>query len=355
MIYENLKDIFNLRLSENEFSTNQIKLILNCLDSVMVDYELTSKETSIATINSEDRVLLVNLFLSAKSLTWMSEMTSENFKISLIGKYGLFTLINKTPGEIRPLDIYHYFDLSQKLRLMNGESKASNETLNGYRTRFNTFFSWCVSRHLLQNNPIEMVDKFPEDKKLRDYCDREELEKIRHACLTSRESAIVETMIVTGARISEIASMKIEDIDMIKNEIKIVCGKNHKGRIVSINARAKSALEEYFNSSKPFSGIKFCDINKNMPLFPSTKAPYKKITSNALRNTFEKIVSRTNIVDAKHITPHSMRHSCITILLEDMPIEQVSQYAGHCDISTTQRYNNTPKQLIVDRVKQIAI
>lgn len=355
MIYENMKDTFVLKLNGCGFNKDQIRLITHALDMSMEGYELTSRETAVATTDGKTTELLVELYLSSKGQIWKSEETAKEYRSYMCGRYGLFTLTGKTPGEIKPLDISLYFEQSQRMREMDGVERASNESLNCYRKAFNSFYNWCTERHLLADNPIKMIEKFEESDKLRDYCDRDELEELRGACYSPREKALVETMIITGARRAELANMELGNLDMNKGEIIIRCGKGHKDRIVSINARCRKALIEYFNTTAPFKGNMISMMPKNTPLFPSTKSPYGKVQPVSIAKTFTTIVSRTSLNDNKHITAHSMRHSCITLLLEDMPIEQVSKYAGHAEIATTQRYNNTSHQITLDRVKNIAI
>ncbi len=354
-MYENMKDTFILKLSNEGFGRDEIKKITHALDMSMVGYELTSRETAVTTTGGENTNLLVDLFLHSKGQVWKSAATADEYRSYMVGKYGLFTLTGKTPAEIKPLDVSLYFDYSQSLRDMDGISRASNETLNCYRKAFNSFYEWCCERHLLSDNPIRLVEKFEVAEKLRDYCDRDELEELRSVCYTPWEKALVETAIITGARRAELASMTLGNLDLSRNEIIIREGKGKKDRVVSINARCKKALLDYFAEFKAFKGKCIALMPKNTPLFPITKAPYTAITPSALGAAFKRIVARTSINDNKHITTHSMRHSCITLLLEDLPIEQVSRYAGHSEISTTQRYNNTAHQVTLDRVKNIAI
>ena len=191
MTYENMKDAFILKLSGCGFDRENIRKITNALDMSMAGYELTSRETALTTTDSENTNILVDLFLHSKGQVWKSEATVEEYKSYIVGRYGLFTLTNKTPGEVRPLDVKAYFDESQRMREMDGIGRASNETLNCYRKAFNCFYEWCVERHLLSDNPIRLVEKFEVAEKLRDYCDRDELEELRAACYTPWEKALV--------------------------------------------------------------------------------------------------------------------------------------------------------------------
>lgn len=355
MTYENMKETFILKLNGCGFDRDQIKAITHALDMSMYGYELVSKETAVANIGSQTTDMLVELFLSSKSQVWKSEETVKEYRGYMCGRYGLFTLTGKTPAEIKPLDVSIYFDYSQKLRVMDGNEKASNESLNCYRKAFNSFYNWCIQRKLLSDNPIDMVEKFEESEKLRDYCDRDELEELRSVCYTPWEKALLETAIITGARRAELANITLGNLDLIHNEITIKEGKGKKDRVVSINARCKKAITDYLAEFKGFKGKNLMLLPKDTPLFPTTKAPYTKMKPCSIGAAFKKIVDRTDINEMKHITTHSMRHSCITLLLEDLPIEQVSKYAGHANIATTQRYNNTPHQVTLDRVKNIAI
>lgn len=353
-MYEKMKAELVLKLRDNGLDKDTITIVSRCLDNTFAGrYDVTSQETALATQQDIGENFLVNLYLASQSQFWQSEGTEENYRFYLVGRYGLFTICRKSPAEIRGIDIVAYFIAADKQRQLDGQEIPSNRTKNKYLQTFSSFYNWAIKKRFLQTNPTEEIEKFPEDVKQRDYADRDELEILRSVCHTPAESALVEVLLITGARRAEITAITLGDIDWVNRRIDIQCGKGHKERWVAFNSRTGEALKHYFNRTKPFKGQDIRTMPKSTPLF--CKSNGLPLQPNTLARRFTEIVKRAEI-SGKHITCHSMRHSCITLMLdEQIPIEQVAQYAGHANIQTTTVYNNTPKEKILNRMSNLTI
>lgn len=353
-MYDRMKMEFITKMRHAGLEKDIIATVTRCLDSVMADrYEVTGAETALVPADEYGQNFLLELYLNSQAQFWLNDGTEENYRYQLLGRYGFFTLCHKTPAEVKPLDIVAYFVRADEQRKLDRQDIPSNRTKNRYLQCLNTFYTWAIEKKLLSDNPVKSVQKFPEDINQRDYADRDELEILRNACVDNMERALVEVMLITGARRAEVAAMTIGDIDWDNRTIDIKCGKGHKERYVAFNSRANMAIRNYLRTEKPYKGKSISELDKSLPLFGTVSgAP---IAPASLAARFTKIVKRAEI-DEKHITCHSMRHSCITLLLEEgTPIEQVRQYAGHADIKTTTIYDNTDKQKILSKVSKIAI
>ena len=175
------------------------------------------------------------------------------------------------------------------------------------------------------------VEAIEYTKAVRKELTAREVEKLRIACGSDvRDNAILEVFLATGCRVSEVAGMKIEDID-IKEECIRVLGKGDKERIVFLGARAIEFLEQYLGDRR--SG----------PVFLSLRAPHQGVKKNALENIIRKIAERAGV--EKRVFPHLLRHTFATHALnKGMPLAGLCDLMGHASVETTRIYAKNSRQ-----------
>ncbi len=170
------------------------------------------------------------------------------------------------------------------------------------------------------------------------------------------DKALIEFMYATGARISEIAALHLDDIDFASSNVRLF-GKGRKERIVPLYPAAIDAMKEYIKEARPHrlpATVKENDDPRNRMLnlndtsvFISPK--HRPMTASSLRNRFEKIICQAGLSGA--ITPHTMRHTFATELLQGgADLRSVQELLGHASLSTTQIYTH----LSVNRLKEAA-
>lgn len=144
-----------------------------------------------------------------------------------------------------------------------------------------------------------------------------------------RDKAMLEMLYATGIRVSELISLKMEDINLSLEYIK--CKKGEKTRIIPFGSAAKKALESYVKegryilAEKNDSDIFFLNCNGK----PMTRQGFWKIVKGYAKKAGIE----------KEITPHMLRHSFAAHLLENgADLQSVQEMLGHSDISTTQMY-----------------
>ena len=166
------------------------------------------------------------------------------------------------------------------------------------------------------------------------------MEIILKSKLSKRNKAIIELMYAAGLRVSELCSLELQNIDLNSKYVRCV-GKGSKERIVPIGNKAIKALQEYLKEREYI-------LKKNnktkAPLFIRDNA--KKIT----RIEVYEIINNLGKLINKKITPHVLRHSFATHLLENgADLRIVQELLGHSDVSTTQLYTHVSKK----RLKEI--
>jgi len=152
-----------------------------------------------------------------------------------------------------------------------------------------------------------------------------------------RDIIIVELLFATGARVSEIAELKKDNINLFTGNI-LIKGKGNKERIIQVcNQETITILKNYYelcNRSKK-NGTGYFLVNRFG----------RKLSDQSIRNVVKKLSRRAGI--NRRITPHVFRHSFATLLLErDVDIKYIQSLLGHSSITTTQIYTH------VNRLKQ---
>jgi site-specific recombinase XerD len=153
-----------------------------------------------------------------------------------------------------------------------------------------------------------------------------EHDKQAPAWAPERDAAILETFYSSGMRLSELASLNVEDIDVI-TECARVIGKGRKERICPLGSPALNAIQRYRVKAGVHGG----------PLFLSKLR--KRITLQSLGDVVEKYWKRSGL--PVHVTPHKLRHSFATHLLNNgADLRAVQTLLGHASLSTTQIYTH---------------
>lgn len=156
-----------------------------------------------------------------------------------------------------------------------------------------------------------------------------------------RDKAALELMYATGVRVSELVGLQVDSLNLEIGFIRCI-GKGNKERIVPIGRQAKDALQRYLDRSRP----KLVKADLSKALFLSRLG--KKISRQSFWKMIKRYARMANI--KKQITPHTLRHSFATHLLErGADLRVVQEMLGHADISTTQIYTHINK----DRLKSI--
>ncbi|MGC8644737.1 MAG: site-specific tyrosine recombinase/integron integrase [Thermoplasmata archaeon] len=165
--------------------------------------------------------------------------------------------------------------------------------------------------------------------KVPNYLTGEEVRSILSSCNDVRERLMVKLLVYTGIRVSELCSLRLNDIDLNGRTIKIRSGKGDKDRLVVFSEEVVPDLRSYMSYSR--------SVRKGEFLFPTSRS--RKISPVTVERIIRSVVARSGV--QKKVTPHTFRHTFATSLLRngaDLRIIQV--LLGHSSISTTQIYTH---------------
>ena len=201
-------------------------------------------------------------------------------------------------------------------------------TTDHVRTVINSFYGWCVSEEYLHRNPAASIPVIKVPKKKLKPLKQIELERIRKACKTPRERALVDVLFSSGVRVSEAASLLLEDINWQERSMLVRHGKGDKERIVYFNPEAEISIKNYLDSRDGNSDYLFC----------KSRAPYTGVSRNTLETEIAKIRKRVPGLSVKP-TPHTFRRTTATTACDrGMPVQEIQQLLGHATIETTMKY-----------------
>lgn len=205
------------------------------------------------------------------------------------------------------------------------------------------FFIFLNNENILKQDLIEYVDLPKAEKKLPKFLSISEIERIfiyldkQQDYNSLRLSTMLEILYATGLRVSELVSLKLTDLRYNnKKEIAdflVVNGKGNKERIVPLNKLAKQKLLQYLDLRK----VK--DL-ENSPFLFLSRATKNHITRQRFAQLLKEVAPLVKI-DKNRISPHIIRHSFATHLLENgMDLRLLQEILGHSDISTTEIYTH---------------
>lgn len=212
----------------------------------------------------------------------------------------------------------------------------SKQTISRKIIAIKEFHKFLYSEKISDEDPAKFIDLPKPSKPLPVVLSKDEISKMLESIETDtplglRNKAMIETLYASGLRISELVGLSIADIHLREKYI-VVVGKGNKERMVPLGDMAVIALRNYIEKGRPFLSKKpgntlFYNYQGN-PI--SRQSLYKYIVKLAKDNGIE-----------KEISPHTIRHSFATHLLEGgTDLRIVQELLGHEDISTTQIYTH---------------
>ncbi|MDP8298883.1 MAG: site-specific tyrosine recombinase XerD [Candidatus Tantalella remota] len=221
------------------------------------------------------------------------------------------------------------------------DSELSSSSIARNLAALKTFWKFLVAEQIVKENVAAVVETPRTWKNIPDVLNREEVEKLLSAppnkgWMGVRDRAILELMYAAGLRVSEVKDLKKTSVNLDAGFVKCM-GKGGKERIVPIGKVAEKAIDRYIRTSR----VKLNKKTEDDHLFLSRLG--KMISRQSLWKMIQKYATQSGI--KKHITPHTLRHSFATHLLEGgADLMGVQEMLGHADISTTQVYTHVNKE-----------
>jgi len=222
------------------------------------------------------------------------------------------------------------------------EKGLSANSISRALVAIKVFYRFLLKEQVIKQDPTSILDSPKLWKRLPDVLGIEEVEKLvtkpdLKDLFGIRDRAILELLYATGIRVSEMINLNLGDLNLDVGFLKCI-GKGSKERITPLGKKAKEALARYLQNVRPKLAQ---SKSHNNGLFLTRLG--KKMTRQMVWKIVKKYARLCNI--KKDITPHTLRHSFATHLLErGADLRIVQELLGHANISTTQIYTHVDKE-----------
>ena len=276
------------------------------------------------------------------------EVTKELLRYFEIGKLGsnksketiiqyervalqLCDLLDKELNMITTEDVNYFLVMYKNIH------GVSDYTMEYKRLCLSSIFTYLYKNKKINENPMDRIEPITYEKKVKQSLTDEEFERLVLACKDRREIALIYFLVNTGVRVSELANLKLSNIDFERKRA-LVLGKRSKQRYVYFDARTKVRIMDYIEHDR--KDVDFENgrmIHKpDAPLIASEKGGYHAIKKNAIERIIRNIGEKSMII---RIHPHLFRATYATNMLKKgVDIQVIAKLLGHSKVETTSLY-----------------
>jgi len=238
---------------------------------------------------------------------------------------------------ITPLDLRGYL---AELR----RADYSRATVARKIATLRSFYKFLARQGEVQANPVKVIRTPRQEKRLPKFLSAADVERLLNApsgkdMLSLRDSAMLEMLYSTGMRVSELVGMNLEDVDPI-GECARVRGKGKRERFAPLGSYAIRSLNRYLEARAA------CGVRDAEAVFINRHG--RRLSSRSVRRKLDKYLRLAGLEG--HATPHTLRHSFATHMLErGADLRAVQELLGHRSLSTTQIYTH----VTASRLKEV--
>ena len=246
--------------------------------------------------------------------------------------------LGETPWEKTDLLALRRFSAGQR------ESGLSKVTIARRVATIRSFFRFLHREGHVPANPALGLLRPKQDRHLPSFLSVEETSRLMQAPVgdsfaAARDRAILETLYSTGLRVSELVGLKVRDVDLIGGTLRTI-GKGKKERLVPVGSYSIQAIRGYLKTLTPERSEPDC------PLFQNRRRG--RLTDRSVRRILNRYLTQVSV--ARRISPHSLRHSFATHLLDrGADLRSVQELLGHSSLTTTQIYTH----VTTERLKKV--
>lgn len=291
------------------------KAVTGIVNDIIIElgkYSVTYTGTEVG-FHDDGNDKLIRLYLG----TIYTEGKSKN----TIGTYGydlkrFFNDVNKPAKDVNVYDI--------RLWLAEMQKTVSMSTCATYRACLNAFFAWLTAEEIINKNPVAKIKPIKYQVSSEVAFSEVEVDALRRSCKTERERAVLEVLLATGMRVTELADLNINDIDLSKKSIVIRHGKGNKQRAVYFTDLCAVHIVKYLKTR-----------TDNYPQFLLTRN-HTRMNKNTLGSEMQRVANRAG-VEGMHC--HRLRKTnAVNLLSRGVDIRTIQMLLGHANLDVTTRY-----------------
>lgn len=290
------------------------------IEGILAGYSI-KRESAKMKCNLQKRIAS---FLAAKKIDGLSPRTLKSYRDNL---NAFAKRVDKHVANINADDIREYIGYLVDRGL-------ADTTLQLHVNILRTFFAWLTLEEIIKRNPMLKIKSIKVDKlRARRPLTAEQLERLRDECQTYKEKALVEFLVSSGCRLSEVIGIQVDQVNWHERSV-VVLGKGNKERTVYFSVRAKVMLQAYLEQRRGGEA-----------LFASSRAPYGPMQDRAVQKILKSLGERAAI--PRRVHPHILRHTFASNAINaGMDITIIQQLLGHSDPKTTLIYAELSPRMV---------
>lgn len=280
----------------------------------------------------------------------VSEHTLRNYASDLQQFLDYLAPLNPGTGVRRDVDLKEIDHITIREWLSRLHDKQKKKTSVARKlAALRTFFQFLVREGVVEMNPAKLVSTPRLEKKLPTHLSVEDAVRFietpdLNTDLGLRDRAILEFLYGTGIRVSELTKLDVTDVDF-KNKLIRVTGKRRKQRIVPFGDPALHSLFSYLSVRQAFLNEAPLAERDSKALFLNYQGT--RITTRSVGRMVDKYISIC--AGIHNISPHSLRHSFATHLLDSgADLRDIQELLGHARLSTTQVYTHVSMEKLIE-------
>jgi len=229
------------------------------------------------------------------------------------------------------------------------EQGKSSRTIARNIASIRAFHQFLLREKVAEQDPSVHIETPQLERTLPKVLNLQEVERLLEAPMLTthyglRDKAMLELLYATGIRVSELIGLNLDDAHLTMGFVRCI-GKGNKERIIPLGRTAATAIQEYLDKGRP----QFIKNQREESLFVNHHG--RRLTRQGFWKILKGLTKEAGI--EKDLTPHTLRHSFATHLLENgADLRAVQEMLGHSDISTTQIYTHVTKTRLKDVYSQ---
>lgn len=308
-----------------DLSPAQMEKLENVLCITLHGKKITEERNELTSTGEDGDVAKINMFLGSKKTTGRADGTLQQYSREI---YSMLDFLGKRLEDITAMDLRYYYAVMRERR---GIQMSTMQTRIHY---LSSFWDFLTLERLVPDNPVRRIGGLKVETTVKKPFAQEELEALRLHCDRSRDRALVEFLLATGLRVSELCKLDVGDIDFYRMEF-YVRGKGGKERLCLLDDIAKFHLKRYLRDRMRRERMSEDDLRRQ-PLFVATKAPHTRMTIAGVQYLLKELGRKAAV---ENVHPHRFRRTFACDMIgRGMPVEQLMVLMGHSKIETTMIY-----------------
>ena len=303
----------------------QLEKLENVLYIQFHGKKITEERNELTPTGEDGDVAKINMFLGSKKTTGRADGTLQQYSREI---YNMLDFLGKRLEDITAMDLRYYYAV---MRERHGIQMSTMQTRIHY---LSSFWDFLTLEKLVPDNPVRRIGGLKIETTVKKPFAQEELEALRLHCDRSRDRALVEFLLATGLRVSELCKLDVGDIDFYRMEF-YVRGKGGKERLCLLDDVAKFHLKRYLRDRMRRERIGEDDLRRR-PLFVAAKAPFGRMTIAGVQYLLKELGKKASV---ENVHPHRFRRTFACDMIgRGMPVEQLMVLMWHSKIETTMIY-----------------